>query len=854
VVAQKWELSPEQVRKRSDPAQLGFTTTDELTQAQPMIGQERAQEALEFALDIGDERYNLYVSGQSGSGRLTAALKAVEQAASARPPASDLVYVYNFDRPGEPLAILLPAGAGPTFAHDVDSFVLGCRRELRRVFAGQAYQRRREALVKGIAARQAQVVQALQQEALAHGFLVQGTPSGLTTIPLKRTAPQGQAGAAGSEIPQPLSPEEFAALPEEEQQRLQAEHEQVEAAITHAVPRLRALEEEAREKIRRLDHETAQKAVAHLAAGLIERHGDVPRVTDYVHHLEGDIVAHADVLSMASPLEVRADGPSSASDGTDALAEDGRGGDDGVHAHDGTFSDDLRERPALTALLRRYRVNVLVTRPSDAHAPVVHELNPTFANLLGRIEFGLREGLPYTDHLMLHAGALHRANGGFLILQARDLFSQPHSWAVVKRVLRFGVIGIENDGEPQITPASAALRPEPLAASVKVILIGDPETYAALMALDPEFPELFSVRADFESDMPRTPRTERFYAEFAGDVARSGKYPPLTADAVALLVEQGSRWAADQERLSTRLRSVKDLTVEACYLARKAGASSATREHVARALELRERRLSLVPDRLDELIQQNTIMIATTGAVVGQVNGLTVMTIADYSFGKPARITARTSPGLAGIVNVERETLMSGPTHTKGILTLGGYLAGRYAQDFPLSLSASICFEQIYGEIEGDSASSAELYALLSSLSGLPIRQSLAVTGSVNQHGDIQAVGGVNEKIEGFFDVCQARGLTGEQGVIIPVANVRNLMLREDVVRAIQSQMFHVYAVSTIDEGIELLTGLPAGAADQHGRYLSGTVNALVSDRLRVFMERVRTYGAVPAVGTRTHA
>ncbi len=855
------ELLPEQAHKTTDPASLGFGTSDELAAPTTIMGQLRALESIEFALQIPDENYNLYVSGEPGSGRLTSARKAVRRAAERGTPPADWCYVYQFERPGEPLAISLPSGQGHTFARDMDALVVGCRRELRRAFGGEAYRKQRAELLQDITTQREQLLDGLQREALARGFMLEVTPMGLAIIPLKRVERHEQSPAKvlvhGRTPPatdvKPLSPAEFETLSPEERQRVSAEHDRVQETIEVTVPQIRALEEEARDRVRKLDHDVAHNAVDHLASELIARYTGNTRVSEYVRHMANDIVTHADVLSAPPDDETRAEhGHADEADGANArMQEDGASPDDGSVVGDLPLDEGLRERPAVALLLRRYRVNVLVTQSASEKAPVVEEINPTYFNLIGHTEFGLREGLPYTDHLMVKAGALHRANGGYLILQARDLFSHPHAWEAIKRVLRFGVIGIEGSEELGATPASASLRPEPIPAQMKVVLIGSPEIYTALMTLDPEFSEMFKVRADFDNEMPRTEETEHFYAQFVGDVARCNGTAPLSADAVAMLIEESSRWAEDQGRLSTLLRGIQDLTIEASNLARQEGAATTTRSQVAHAIEARERRMSMVPDKLDTMIQQGTILIATSGEVVGQINGLTVMSVAGFAFGKPARITARTSPGLAGIVNLERETLMSGPAHSKGILTLSGYLSGRFAQDYPLSLSGSICFEQIYGEIEGDSASSAELYALLSSLANVPIKQAIAVTGSVNQRGEVQAVGGVNQKVEGFYKVCKARGLTGEQGVIIPRANVRNLMLREEVVDAMRGGQFHVYAVSTIDEGIELLTGMPAGVADVDGAYPEGTINGLVSRTLRTFTERVRVFGAIPLMAGR---
>jgi lon-related putative ATP-dependent protease len=864
---QQWELRPEQVCQRTDAELLGFATTADLPAPARLIGQARAEEAIDFALEIPDENYNLYVSGQPGSGRSTSVLKAVRSVAGTGQSGSDWCYVYHFDRPSEPWAIELPAGGGHTFAHAVAAFVEDCRRELRRTFGSEQYRQRRVETLKDVSARRTQLLDGLRREALAHGFFMENTEMGLALVPLKRaeeSAPgsggdtRRSAGGAVSADLLPLSPEEFEALPPQERERVSAEHDRIQEVIAQALPQVHAIDEEVRDRLRALNDDVAQHVIAHLADALLQPYATHARIVEYVRHMQADMVAHVDVLGADTDAAImsRSDGAGmDGAPGEEPFGADQSGGDISAPAGpDGAGpSDDEgpRKRAAVTLLLRRYRVNALVARQERDHAPVVREIHPTYSNLLGRIEFGLRQGLPFTDHLMIQPGAFHQANGGYLILHARELFRQPLSWEAVKRVLRFGVIGIETGEELSSTPASASLRPEPIPARIKVILIGDPQTYAALTALDPEFPELFKVRADFDSDMPRTPEAERFYAQFAGDVARCAQGLALTSGAVALLIDEGSRWVEDRARLTAQLRDVLDLTLEACNLARKEGAALATRDHVARAITARERRARLVPDKLDDLIAQGTILIDTSGAVVGQVNGLTVMAVAGYAFGEPARITARTAPGLAGIVDIERETLMSGPAHSKGILVLSGYLSGRYAQEFPLSLSASICFEQIYGEIEGDSASSAELYALLSSLANVPIKQSLAVTGSVNQRGEVQAVGGVNQKIEGFFKLCSARGLRGDQGVVIPRANVRNLMLREEVVDAVRAGQFHVYAVSTIDEGIEMLTGMPAGEADQDGCYPDGTINGRVSCALRTFSEHVRTFGATPLPGGR---
>lgn len=861
------ELAPEALRRRADLASLGFETTRDLPAPTQMVGQRRAQEAIALALEIADPRYNLYVAGDPGVGRMAVVRHAVQEVAAGRAAKHDWVYVHSFDQPEEPQALALACGKGRAFAHDIEQFVLGSRRELRRAFAADVYDQRRKALLGDIETQHSKLLDDLQNEALSRGFAIQGTPSGLAVIPIKVKADGPPPTADNTDGVVTMSQEEFNALPDGERAQLAEAHEYVQAAIARILPEAHALEEQARQRVRTLDHDVADRAIGRLTDALMAKYAANPDVIEFIKHLRADMVAHADVLRGANDDSRQGQGnqdaqgnqgattgqteqladaitdPNSAGDADRADADSVDSPDSSVGVNGGVpLDEDLRDRPALAALLRLYRVNPIISHDAAASAPVVEETNPTFVNLLGRIEFGVRDGLPYTDHMMIKAGALHRANGGFLIVQARDVVTASRSWETLKRVLRFGVITMESGVDSPGAPPSATLRPQPIRADVKVALIGDRETYAALAEVDPEFRQLFKVRADFDTDMPRTAETEQAYARVAGEVARAQSAPPLSADAVAALIEEGSRWAEDQSRLSTLMVNVSDLALEACYWAKKAGAATTTAAHVNQAISSREFRLSLASDKYDQLIAQGELMIATDGEVVGQVNGLTIITSGGYDFGKPTRITARVSPGLAGVTAIERETSMSGPSHTKGVLVLSGYLAGKFAQAFPLSLTASLCFEQVYDGVDGDSASSSELYALLSALANAPIKQSLAVTGSVNQRGEVQAIGGATHKIEGFYNLCKARGLTGRQGVIIPRSNVGGLMLREEVVEAVRAGQFHIHAISTVDEGIALLTGIPAGRADAQGRYLTGTISERVSETLREYGERMRAF------------
>ncbi|HEX8982946.1 MAG TPA: ATP-binding protein [Ktedonobacterales bacterium] len=823
------ELGPESLRRVTVPAQLPFQTTATLAPPDMMVGQDRAREAIALALDAPDGRYNLYVSGAPGTGRTDATLAQTRAVASLRHPSSDWVYVYNFDAPEEPLALELAAGRGRPFAHDVDLYVVSFRRELRRAFSSDVYDQQSAALLSEPLANRDRLLESLSADARALGFELRGTPSGYMIVPL---AP-AQPGAAL----QPLTEEAFDALPDAEKKQIQVNHDKVESAIAKALPQVRAAEDEARGLVRTLDHQVAETAGRHLSDQLTATYASFPAVVEYLIRLHADIVAHARVLIAATDAQAAQsdgpsqDGPTQGASSIDATEADGLPKD-----------DDLRASPALRSLLRRYGVNVLVAHAEGGTAPVVVETSPTYSNLTGRIDIGIRDGLPFTDHMMLKPGAMHKAVGGFLILQAYDVLTQPRSWEAVKRMVRFERIEIENTSQPIGNNPGATIRPRPIRADVKVILVGDPHTYAELAALDPEFRQNFKVRADFDYDMPRDTASEQAYAALAGQTARSIGSPDFTNDAVALVIEEGSRWVEDQERLSTQLADVQDLCVEAGYFAKRDNDTLTRRSHVEMAIQARERMRNMEAVRLQQDILRQAVMISTQGAAVGQINGLYVREILGYEFGMPARITATVSPGLAGVVTVDREADLSGPTHTKGVLVLAGYLAGHFAEDFPLSLSASLSFEQTYHGVDGDSASSAELYALLSALADLPIKQTLAVTGSVNQRGEVQAIGGATHKIEGFFHLCQQRGLTGEQGVIIPRINARNLMLREDVVEAVRAGKFHIYGVSTIEEGIQALTGIPFGTKTSDGRYLEGTVASRVLHRLRAYSTLVQRY------------
>jgi len=782
------ELAPDQLRRACDPEQFSFRTTAELPLTSEIIGQPRATHAIEFGLSIEGPGYNIFVLGPGGTGRTTTIQRFLAQRAAQEPSPDDWIYVHNFRQPRQPRAIQLPPGTGARFRDDMAALVRELRQAIPRAFEGKAYREDRARIEREFQAAQERILQELDAQARARGFGVLHTASGMALVPMK----------AG----QPLPPEALAQLPSEEQERLRAVHQELTTAAEEALRRVREHERAARQALQRLDQEVAAFVVGHAVDELKARYAEYEEIGEYLEEVRADIVARVEEFKAekeeAPPPEA---GPMS------------------------------------TDPFRRYLVNLLVDNSGQQGAPVIVEPNPTYVNLIGRIEHEVRLGSAVTDFTMLKAGALHRANGGYLVLRARDVLADPQAWAALKRALTDGLVRLEERGNQLVS--TVTLDPEPIPLDVKVVLVDSPGFYYFLYAADEDFRELFKVRADFSADMERTPENEHRYALFIRARCEEEGLRPFDRTGVARVVEYGSRLAEDQNRLSVRFGEIADLLREADYWAEEAGREVVTAEDVERAIVEQTYRANRVEEEIRRAVAEGTVVIATEGEVVGQVNGLALNAVAGYLFGRPIRITARTYVGRSGVVDIQREVKLSGPTHGKGVLTLAAYLGGQYAVEQPLTLSASLSFEQTYDEVRGDSASLAELYALLSSLADLPIRQGIAVTGSVDQHGRVQPVGGVTHKIEGFFEACKQRGLTGEQGVVIPAANRRNLMLRQEVVRAVAEGKFHIYPVATVDEGIEILTGVPAGERDEKGRFPKGTVHARVLARLQEFARRL---------------
>ena len=787
--------------QRCDPMQFVFETTADLEDLTGVIGQDRAVEAVRFGIGMSRQGYNLFALGPEGTGKYSVVRRYLERQAAGQPPPSDWCYVSNFVEAYKPRVLQLPAGGGSRFRRDMEHLVEELRTAIPTTFESENYRQRRQDIEEEFRERQDKVLTELQRQAQERGLALIRTPMGLAFAPTR----EGEV----------ISPEEFQKLPPAEQERVQADVSALQEALQKSLSQLPQWDRERRAKLKELNQEVGMFAVGHLIEELRQMYLDLPAVLAYLTSVQQDVIDNLDEFLGITDTPPAA--PTEASP----------------------------PRPPITAsFFRRYQVNVIVDHSGATGAPVIYEDHPTVQNLVGRIEHMAHMGTLVTDFNLIKAGALHRANGGYLILDARRVLLQPFAWDELKRALRSREIRIEVLGQTLSLVSTVSLEPAPIPLDVKVILLGERMLYYSLYEADPDFGELFKVAADFEDQMDRTADNHLLYARMIGTIARQEGLRPLDRAAVARVIEQSARLAGDAEKLSTHMHSIADLLREADYWAGEAQHHVIAATDVQRAIDAQIRRLDRVRERIQEEIQRGTILIDTQGAAVGQVNGLSVLSMGQFAFGRPSRITARVRLGRGEVVDIEREVALGGPIHSKGVLILSAYLGARYAADRPLSLSASLVFEQSYSGVEGDSASSAELYALLSALADLPVKQGLAVTGSVNQRGQVQPIGGVNEKIEGFFDTCRAQGLTGEQGVLIPASNVKHLMLRHDVVAAVAAGQFQVYAVETIDQGIEILTGVLAAERDASGEFPVGSVNQRVEARLLTLADKRLAYGA----------
>jgi lon-related putative ATP-dependent protease len=787
------ELSFDKLRRECDPKMMSCETTQQLEPLEGIIGQERAVRALRFGLDIKERGFNIYVAGYPGTGRMTAVEDFLEEVAKAKPTPSDWCYVYNFHNSYEPQAIRLPSGQGKVFQKDMADLISEARRILPKAFESEDYSSKRAATVKAIEEERHSLIEQLNKKAQEEGFVLQSTPMGLLVIPVMKG--------------KPLSDRDFLALSPKVREEIQKRREKLDEELANAMRQLRALEGKVQQELKKFNRDVAFYAIGHLVTDLKEKYKDFSQVIKYIDDVQNDLLENLSQFVKEPEATAPVQFPW------------------------------MKELP-----FRRYEVNVIVDNSELKGAPVVVELNPTYANLFGVMEKEAQLGMLTTDFTMIHGGSLHKANGGYLALRVEALLQNPLSWDSLKRALTSGEVTVEEPGERLGFISIKGLKPEPIPLDIKIVLIGNPLLYQMLYIYDMDFIELFKVKADFDTTMNRTEENTRKYAAFVCAFCQKENLKHLDALAVAKIVEYSSRIAEDQGKLSTRFAEIADIIREANFYAAQDNVKHVTANHVKKAIEERVYRSNLIQDKIQDMIKRNFLLVDTEGKATGQVNGLSVMGLGDFAFGRPSRVTASIGMGREGIIDIEREAKMGGPIHTKGVMILSGYLTEKYAKDKPLSLSARLVFEQSYEGVEGDSASSTELYAILSALSELPIKQNIAVTGSVNQKGEVQAIGGVNEKIEGFYEVCKAKGLTGKQGVLIPESNVQNLMLKEEIVEAVKAGKFHIYSVGTIDEGIGILTGTEAGTRQADGTFEEKTVNHLVNKRLKAIAEKLREF------------
>jgi len=793
------ELPPESLRKVCDARFIRCKTTEELAPIREIIGQERAVRALKFGLGIRDRGFNIYVAGFPGTGRTTAVKNFVEETARVEPVPSDWCYVNNFSDQYEPNAIQLPAGKGKEFRDDVKNLIENIRTALPKAFESDDYTTRREATIRGLEKQRKEIIDKLNAKAQQEGFVIQSTPIGLLLIPIVNG--------------KPLSEEELLSMPQKTRDIIQEKRERLESDLRNTMRQFLDMERKIHEELKKLNRDVALYAIGHSVEDLIEKYKDTTKVTAYLKDVQNDILDNISQFVRRGEPQQQLPFP----------------------------VPWMKEAP-----FKRYEVNAIIDNSGVKGAPVVIETNPNYQNLFGRTEKEAQFGALVTDFTMIRGGSLHKANNGYLIIPVEELLRNPFSYEGLKRALKSECIVIEELQERFGFISTKSLKPQPIPLKVKVILIGDPYLYQQLFILDMEFNELFKVKAEFDTTMARTGENVQQYAAFVCTLCQKENLKHLEGSGLAKLIEYSQRLAQDQQKLSTRFAEVADIVREANFYATQEDSNLVTGEHVKKAIEEKIYRSRLIQEKIQEMIQRGIILIDTEEEKVGQVNGLSVIGLGDFAFGSPSRVTASIGLGREGVIDIEREAKMGGPIHTKGVLILSGYLNEKYAQDKPLSLSARLVFEQNYAGVEGDSASSIELYAMLSALSGLPIKQNIAVTGSVNQKGEVQAIGGVNEKIEGFFEVCKSQGLTGQQGVMIPKSNIQNLMLKEEIVDAVKAGKFHIYSAKTIDEGIEVLTGTKAGERRQDGTYENGTVNYKVDKQLGEMAEKLKEFPSLP--------
>jgi len=788
------KLSVDELYKCCDPNVFTFNTTDDLPVFYGTIGQERALDALDFGLSLESTGFNIFLLGENGTGRMTTIKSILAQKAAEEPVPPDWCYVYNFKDPDTPIAISLKPGEASVFQKDMEELIKILKVEIPKVFESKEYDKQKNKIMEEAQKKQKDIFSSLEEEAQEKGFSVRKTISGLVIIPVKKTG-------------EPLTEEEYEVLDEKTRKKIDEIGKTLQEKLNDGVRVVREAEKSVKEQIARLEKEAALSAVGHLIDELKGKYREYEKIISYLDGVKENILEN---LSDFTVPEEQAP----------ALP--------------------FVRLPKIEPTFTRYTINVLVNNKDCKGVPFLFESNPTYFNLFGRIEHKFQYGIAITDFSMIKGGSLHKANGGYLVIDALDLLRNIFAYDALKRAIRNKEVKIEDVWEQYRLISTTTLKPEAIPLDVKVILVGNPFLYYLLYNLDEEYRELFKVKADFDSRMERTDENVHKYASFVATRCKEEKLLPFDRTGVAKVVEVGSRLAEHQNKLTSRFSEIADIIREATYWASKSNGRIVTENHVQKAIDERIYRTNRIEERLREMILEGTLIVDTEGEKVGQINGLAVLDLGDYSFGKPSRITAKTYAGKAGVVNIERETKMSGRIHEKAILIIANYLGSKYATKKPISLSASITFEQLYEMVEGDSATCAELYALLSSIANIPLKQGIAVTGSMDQNGDVQPVGGINEKIEGFYDLCKFRKLDGSQGVIIPRRNIKNLMIKKALVDAMKEGKFTIYPIDRVEEGIEILTGMHAGTLKEDGTYPEGTINYLVVKRLTEITEAMK--------------
>ena len=789
----KTELHYTQLKNYCLPEEFPFQSTAELEPLQGIVGQERAVKALDFGLAVKLKGYNIYMAGPSGTGKTTYARRSAEAMAMSEPVPSDWCYVYNFQNPKMPTALSFPAGGGKIFKSKISKLVTNVTRELHKLFQSEDYERQRLSVMQAFDEKQVLLAEKLEALAAEYDFQVETSEQGISLIPLF----EGEA----------IDEQTFFSLTEDAQAKIEEKSQIVHEKSGSIFREIQKLDKECDQSLDELEKNLGLSVIGHYFDSLYTFYKTQTAILAYIQAVKEDILNNLSFFMEKE--EVPADALSSLIPMLGKKAEED--------------------------ITLKYRVNLIVDHSESKGAPVVTTFNPTYSNLMGDTEYDSEFGNLTTDFMKIKGGLLHQANGGYLIVQAQDILSAPNAWAALRRVLKTREINMDSIRELLGNTIAPILKPEPIPANLKVIMIGSEYFYELLLQNDEEFDKFFKIRADFDYEMPRTKENITKISQFIKSFVEHEHTMDFDASAICSVIEYSSRTAARQDKLSTRFNHMSEILGEAFTWAKLEGAKLISSAHIQKAIKEKESRVMLYKEKLDEMLDEEVIMIDTTGSEVGQINGLAVLDMGTYAFGTPSRITATTYVGKAGIVNIEKEARMSGQTHDKGVQIITGFLGQSYAQEFPLSLSCRVCFEQNYNGIDGDSASSTELYCIISSLSNLPIKQGIAVTGSVNQKGDIQAIGGVTHKIEGFFELCKKRGLTGDQGVLIPASNIKELVLNDEVVEAVKAGLFHIYPIKHIDEGLELLLDYPAGRKDENGLYPEDSIHGKDYAKLKQF-------------------